>query len=217
MITKSKTGFAFVAAASFVASLAVGAFVVTAIQTPAEAPEHQGAHAAWVSTAESVPELAQEADLIVRVQALRHGDPRYLWSPAPAGAEIADGRSTFVFTDTEVEILEVYGGKARVGDRLWVLQTGGELVNRSGDSTRLELAEDPLYRSGDEMVLFLINISNDPVHAQGRALYRAVNPNGRFQVEGSLVSRSLLGDPSKSRQQLDLGALEDAIHTAGRF
>lgn len=211
---KSKIRFAILAAVCFTASLAAGALVMTAVQTPATTPAI-GAHAAWVSSAEAVSELTQEADLVVRVQALQNGEPRYLWSPAPARAERTDGRSTFVFTDTEVEVLEVYRGDAQVGDRLWTLQTGGDLVTRSGEISRMELAEDPIYRPGDEMVLFLIDVSSDPVHAKGRELYRAVNPNGRFQVEGSLVSRALLGD-HEARQELSLGQLEESIHTATR-
>ena len=217
MNMQSKTGFAALAAVSFVASLAVGVFVTRAIQVSDVLPaSSEGAHASWVSPAESVGELTQEAEIIVRVQALRNGEPRYFWSPAPAGAERSDGRSTFVFTDTEVEVLQVYSGDVEVGDRLWVLQTGGELVTLSGEASRLELAEDPLYQPNDEMVLFLVNISGDPVHAKDRSLFRTVNPNGRFHLEGDQASRSLLGDASEARQSVDLRGLEEAIGQAVR-
>lgn len=214
MSNRFKPSFLTLAIIAFTASLATGALVMNSLQATPEPLSTEGAHASWVSEAESVSQLAQEADLIVRVQVIQNGEPRYLWSPTPAGAERKDGRSTFVFTDTEVEVLEVYGGSARVGDRLWALQTGGDLVTRSGEISRLELREDPIYAPGEEMVLFLVDISGDRVHAKGRNLYRAVNPNGRFQLEGTLASRSLLGESSKARQELTLGALEDAIGSA---
>lgn len=217
MKIQSKTGFVALAAVTFVASLAIGALVTRANLSSTELPpNHEGAHASWVSPAESVNELTQEADLIVRVQALRQGEPRYMWSPAPAGAERSDGRSTFVFTDTEVEVLQVYSGNVEVGDRLWVLQTGGDLVTLSGEASRLELSEDPLYQPNDEMVLFLVDISGDPVQAKDRSLFRTVNPNGRFHLEGSLASRSLLGNASEARQDLALRGLEEAINQAVR-
>ncbi len=216
MKLQSKSGFAALAAATFIASLAIGVFVTRATQSTVLPAHSEGAHASWASAAESVNELTQEADLVVRVQALRQGEPRYMWSPAPAGAERSDGRSTFVFTDTEVEVLQVYSGNVEVGDRLWVMQTGGNLVTLSGETSHLELNEDPLYQPNDEMVLFLVDISGDPVQAKDRSLFRTVNPNGRFHLEGDLASRSLLGDASEARQNVHLRGLEEAIGQAVR-
>lgn len=214
---KSLSKFAAVAAFAFIASVAAGALVMNTINPALHSDEHhEGAHASWISTAQSVGQLSQEADLIVRVQAIDNGEPRFLWSPTPEGAFRRAGRSTLAFTDTTVEVLEVYSGKAQVGDRVAIMQTGGDLLTRSGKLARLELSEDPIYAPGAEMVLFLVDISNDPVHAQGEPLFRAVNPNGRFEVEGGLVSRISLGDANKARQELDLGTLEDSIRAAVR-
>jgi len=49
---------------------------------------------------------------------------------------------------------------------------------------RLSVKDDPLYVVGEESVLFLVDISDDPIHAQGRTLYRTINPAGRYAVQG---------------------------------
>ncbi len=213
MKLKAQLRFVTLATFAFVAAAVVGGLVVTASQP---ATESGGVHAAWISTAETIAEQTQQADLVARVQVIGRAEPRFLWSPTPDGAERTDGQSTFAFTDSEVEILEVYSGKAEIGDRLWTLQTGGDLLTKSGELARLEIAEDPLYKAGEEMILFLVDISDDPVHAGGRSLYRTVNPAGRFLVEGGLASRVLLTHPTKSAEQLDLATLEQQISSASQ-
>lgn len=202
--------FPLTAAAVFAASLALGAFAMATLDAPADSEAAHAAHAAWISDADTVAEQVQEADLVVRVQAVDRAQPRALWSPAPAQAKNAPG--TFVFTDTEVEILEVYKGEATAGDRVWVLQTGGETTDLRGQAAQLVVAEDPIYRLGDEMVLFLVDISDDKVHAQGRDLFRTVNPAGRYQVEGGLVTRVDLG--AGAVVESDLPTLESTISSS---
>lgn len=204
---KTQLRFATLATFAFAAAAALGGLAVIASQPAAEG----GAHAAWISSAETIAEQSQEADLIVRVQVVDQAEPRFMWSPTPDGIDRADGRSTFAFTDTQVEVLEVYDGKAEVGDRLWTLQTGGDLVTKTGAISRLELDDDPLYRVGQEMVLFLVDISDDPVHANGRPMFRTVNPMGRFEIEGDLASRTVLTDSAKAAGQVSLAALEAQI------
>ena len=212
MIHKKLKGFVGLAAGTFAASLVVGAFAYSTLQPePQLADGHDGAHASWVSPAESISEQAREADLMVRVQVVDRSEPRHLWHPIPTGMSRVNGRGTFAFTDTQVEVLEVYHGDAQVGDRLWVLQTGGDLITREGKVSRLELAEDPLYEMGDEMVLFLVNISGDPVHAADRELYRTVNPAGRYQVDGGLAAR---GDQLEKANFLALDTLERELRQA---
>ena len=208
MKNQKQISFAKLAMGTFAGSLVVGAIAAVTL-FPVDQPLGGDAHAAWVSTADSVADLVMEADAVVRVQTLDRSQTRHLWHPAPAGAK----RGTFAFTDTEVEVLEVYRGEAQVGDRLMVMQTGGDLVTRSGETSRMELAEDPIYGHGSEMVLFLVDISNDRIHSRGRSLFRTVNPAGRYEVLGGLVGRRAWGDRTEALET-DLGTLEAEIHQA---
>lgn len=211
MIHSNKAFFGL-AAGTFAVSLVIGSFAHSALDARSVEPAHGGAHASWVSNAETVAEQVLEADLVVRVQAVDRAEARHLWHPLPAGVERVDDKGTFAFTDTEVEVLEVYRGGATVGERLWVMQTGADLTTTNGKLARLELAEDPLYGVGDEMVLFLVDISDDSVHAADRELYRTVNPAGRYQVEGSLATR--VGPRAAEKAVRGLGELESEIAAA---
>ena len=208
MMKEKKLSFAKIAMGTFGAALVVGAITVMAI-APTESVLQGEAHAAWTSNAQTVAQQVMEADLVVRVQVVGQSDARHLWHPTPEGAK--PGR--FVFTDSEVEVLEVYRGNVNVGDRLPVLQTGGDLITRGGKLSRLELREDPIYQFGAEMVLFLVDISGDSVHAPNRDLYRTVNPLGRYEIEGGFVGNRAFGDHTKARE-LDLASLETEIRDA---
>lgn len=208
MKKEKKLGFVKLALGTLGASLVVGAVAAVAF-LPSSSPLLGGeAHASWISTAETVNQQVMESDLVVRVQVLEQAAPRHLWHPTPKGA--MPGR--FAFTDTQVEVLEVYRGGAQVGDRLWVMQTGGDLVTRGGKISRLELREDPLYELGSEMVLFLVDISGDSVHAPNRALFRTLNPAGRYEIQGGLVGRNGFG--TVKARELDLASLEGEIRSA---
>ena len=218
MSHRFKIKFVALATATFAASALLGGLAFSSLTTVDGLPtgDHTGAHAAWVSTARTVTEQVMEADLVVRVQAIERKAPRHLWNPMPEGAERVGGKGTFAFTDTEMEILEVYRGDRQVGDRIDVMQTGGELTTRQGETSLLELAEDPLYLPGDEMVLFLVDISGDNVHAKGGSLFRTVNPAGRYQVEGGLVAQIPSEVPGAfAVENGDLADLEAEIRTAG--
>ena len=210
MKTQKSTRFTQLAIGTFAGSLIVGA-IATATLMPTENLLQGEAHAAWISTSQTVAEQVMEADAVVRVQVLGQSQPRHLWHPTPEGAK----GGTFAFTDTEVEVLEVYRGKVDVGDRVEVMQTGGDLITLTGETSRMELAEDPLYTLGSEMVLFLVDISDDPIHGQKRSLFRTVNPAGRYDVFGGLVSQRAWGAQSRAIQS-DLGTLEAEIQQAVR-
>lgn len=206
-ITK-KLSFTKLALGTLGVSLMVGAIAATSMM-PSENVLRGEATASWVSNAETVKQQVMESDLVVRVQVLGQDEPRHLWHPTPEGAE--PGR--FVFTDSEVEVLQVYRGDVEVGDRLKVMQTGGQLITREGKLTSLQLREDPIYEVGSEMVLFLVDISGDSVHAPERELYRTVNPAGRYEIEGSFAGRRPMGEQVMGRE-LDLFTLEAEIAQA---
>lgn len=49
------------------------------------------------------------------------------------------------------------------------------------------MREDPLYKVGEEYILFLVDISGDHIHAPDRELYRIVNPFGRYGIDDENV------------------------------
>lgn len=152
------------------------------------APVPAGAVALWVSPAASVPELVAEADLVLRARVLKAPVLRVEAFPGPVVAEdgtvIGEKTDTVAFSDTEMEVIEVYKGAAE--KTVMVMQTGGTGEAIAGQR-QFALEGDPLYTPNEEVILFLVDISEDAVHAQGRMLYRVVNPAGRYTLQGAQV------------------------------
>jgi hypothetical protein len=128
-----------------------------------------------------------EADLVVRARVSEAPVTRVLRNELPVMDE--SGKLTryqtdeMLFSDTVFDILEVFSGEAP--SKLTVMQTGG--TSRGKPRSSIEVRDDPLYHLGEEYVLFLVDISGDPVQAPGRVLYRTVNPFGRYRIEGERV------------------------------
>jgi hypothetical protein len=80
------------------------------------------------------------------------------------------------FSDTLVQVIDVYKGSAP--QQIWIMQTGNESIG---------VVDGPLFARGEDAILFLVDISDDKIHAHDRALYRVVNPNGRYIVQGTRV------------------------------
>jgi hypothetical protein len=144
--------------------------------------------ARWVSQARTVDQLMAEADLVVKARVSEAPITRVVRNELPImdekGKEIGFKVDELAFSDTVFEVVEVYSGKS--SSKITVMQTGGSIPeNYNGQS---EMADDPLYKVGEEYVLFLVDISGDPVQAPGRELYRIVNPSGRYQIDGTNVS-----------------------------
>ncbi|MEM8932442.1 MAG: hypothetical protein AAGE94_14770 [Acidobacteriota bacterium] len=201
-------------ASAFLASAVVGALTLAGpapIAVESHGHHSAEAHASWANGAETVIDLVRDSAIVVRAQAVDRGETRSFWQPAPNGAQ----RAPFVFTDTEIEVLEVFRGDVEVGDRLQVMQTGGEYTLKNGTVNLVEMNDDPIYRFGDEMVLFLADISGDSVHAADRQLFRTVNPMGRFQVQGTTVQRPGHRTQLKGAERVaDLGSLSAEIQAA---
>lgn len=193
--------------------------------------------AVWVSTAFTVEELVQESDVIVRVRVSKISEARTLDNgmiePVTPG-QIPDGMDSkslipvplappkgvvepsnpnrpaprlmpMVYTDSTMEVLEVF--KGNVDKEIEVMQTGGII----DASNAVMLADDALYAEGNEVILFLVDISGDEVHANDRVLYRAVNPAGRFDIEGKGVTRSLHNGTTETTLDLLLSEIESAL------
>ncbi|GIW61045.1 MAG: hypothetical protein KatS3mg087_2111 [Patescibacteria group bacterium] len=136
----------------------------------------------WVSKAIAVEELVLEADIIVRARVIEPPTTRVVQYELPVWDEqgniVGTATSQILFSDTVFEVLEIYLGQP--SHKITVMQTGGfdPSISRGVE----EIADDPLYKLGEEYILFLVDISGDHVHAPDRELYRIVNPFGRYRV-----------------------------------
>lgn len=140
--------------------------------------------AEWVSKASTIEELKSESQLVVKVRATSTKENRILRNELPMieGTKVVGTHvDELPFTDTTFDVLQVYQGQAQ--SKIIVMQTGGELR-----FTKFEMNGDPLYKAGEEYVLFLVDISHDNIHANGRTLYRTVNPAGRYKISGNNVN-----------------------------
>ncbi len=148
------------------------------------------AHGLWAFRGVTVAEQAAEADVIVRARVLNVQVRKYK-NMLPTYAE--DGKTVIgeladivPFTDSEMQVLEVYKGVVK--DRITVMQTGGNLPTSDGDPPiHWVMDGDPIFEVGSTQILFLKDISGDPIHGQGRNLYVTVNPVGRYVVQGQNV------------------------------
>ncbi len=149
--------------------------------------------ASWVFPGMTVAEETAEADLIVRVRVLnvnvrklRQVGPRYA---ADGTTVLGEDVEVMPFTDARMQVLEVYKGSA--DNHIVVMQMGGELPATDGDpAINYMMPGDPIFVRGSEHILFLKDISDDPVHNRGinRRLYRLVNPAGRYEIQGDKVT-----------------------------
>ena len=151
-----------------------------------------GGTALWASSATTVVEQAQEADLIVRVRAESVDEPEVLtFGDEPQTEEIAqiEGHVTVIpFTDTHMRVLKVYKGSVLVGETITVRQTGGSLPGTKDSPARnVALEGNPIFTTGGEHILFLKDISGDRIHAPNRELYRLINPASRYDIQGEAV------------------------------
>lgn len=147
----------------------------------------EGAHVQWASAANSVAEQVREADTIVRVRVEALSEPRIIENDLGVGPDGEARIERTPFTDVQMSVLEVYKGE--VGGLITVMQTGGILPETAQhEAYRTEIGSDRLYEVGTEHVLFLDDISGDRLHAPDRALYRTVNPAGRYRIDGPRVS-----------------------------
>lgn len=170
-------------------------------------PTPAGAPVVWASSASMISELVMEADLIVRAIVVREPEPRVVSFPVPIWAEdgtiIEEGFDKITFSDTQMEVMEVYKGLLE-NNFILVMQTGAKETGAQGDGLDFSLRGDPLYTEGEESILFLVDISDDPIHSQGRYLYRIINPAGRYTIQGAeAVSHSERLSSSEASKTVD--------------
>jgi hypothetical protein len=160
--------------------------------------------ASWISSAQTIKELASEADAIVKVR-ITSTKSRTLEQTLPTFAEdgktvIGELKDVMPFTDSDAVVSEVFKGS--ITGTITILQTGGLFVDGAKinpDEQFLVIDEDPIFGVGSDQILFLKDISKDPIHSKGRPLFVIINPNGRFEVkaDGDLINFS--DDKNESR------------------
>ncbi len=140
----------------------------------------------WTSDAITIEELVSESDLVVLVRV--SGSPVTRVVPIypldQQGNRIESAAFPVLFSDTTFDVLKTYLGTSV--QTVTVMQTGGydPTVSKGVE----EMSDDPLYKIGEEYILFLVNISGDPIHAPDRDLYIIVNTFGRYRLTGGHVS-----------------------------
>ncbi len=182
---------------------------------PAQPAGPASSGAEWSERAGAVPELVRAADVVVLAEALAAPVAREVSQALPQmnadGTPVAVVVDRMLFSDTVFAVREVLSGAAPA--EITVMQTGGVAPETGAVEGPLD---DPLFQAGEVVVLFLVDISDDPIQAPGRALYRAVNPAGRFRVEGQSVRSFTLDPDLGAAQPATLGALLAEIRQAAR-
>lgn len=145
--------------------------------------------AEWGSKALSVEELMKEADLVVKAKAITTPVSRIVGFTQEKIEVRGDERKSagsyvdkIIFSDTIFEIVQLYKGNAP--KELTVVQTGG--INPKDPNTVEQFSDDPIYKLGEEYILFLKDFSDPIVHGN-RTVYFTLNPSGRYIVDGNTV------------------------------
>lgn len=172
-----------------VGGIIAGSRIIRGTGALASGPQGAVAQALWVDQGATVAEMTAQADLIVRVRVLS-SETRELRSTLPQYAEDAETITGYVeevmpFTDSQMQVLEVYKGSAE--GTITVMQTGGLPGTVAADATPFSLFGDPIFIVGSEHILFLVDISSDGVHSTGRKLYRTMNPFGRYEIKDGVL------------------------------
>ncbi len=168
-------------------------------ESPAQTQQVNTIHskASWISSARTVKELAAEADVIAKVKIVST-KYRTLEQTLPTFAEdgktvIGELKDVMPFADSDALVLEVF--KGNVTGTVTLLQAGGPFTNGTkinANEQYLVMDEDPIFEVGSDQILFLKDISTDPIHSKGRSMFTIINPNGRFvvQADGNLMNFS---------------------------
>lgn len=119
--------------------------------------------ASWAYSYGSIAEMKGAADAVVYGSFVNTG----------TASRTSDG---IPFTDFQFQVSSVlYNPRSVLTDTtITIHQTGGVF-----GSQEFEIADDPLFRQGEQSVLFLRRI--------GQNNFTVLNPQGRFTVEGDLV------------------------------
>jgi hypothetical protein len=162
------------------AAVAVGlaGAVPAAVYGTGNEPTTVPMRATWNYHPQSVKDARNTAQSIVLAQVVstRQGDDLVV----PAAGE-PSGVNRVPTQRVTVKVLQSYKGTAQTNQQLTLFQTGGVVTNSRGESGRLVLDGDPLYKAGER---YLLMLSAGPDGA-----LRTIAPEGRYRyaADGSLT------------------------------
>lgn len=184
-MNKNKLGIAVLVVVSLVAFAGLSATSFGLVQQKV----NQASRASWVKFFPDLPTLAKDSDVIVIGKIVGPKSTRIIGGdalPSDVKAEIEKegGVVGVIFTDYVFAVDDVIkGDKIEPGQSIIIVQTGGTFQDRTQS-----LEDDPLFQSGENAVLFLKDITNDPVQSPGETKY-IINgsPQARYKVESGQV------------------------------
>lgn len=148
--------------------------------------------ASWLKSFQDLEEMATDSDLVVKGTVVAVVQPsRVIGGPnPPRKVKEAGIRPGVLFTDYILLVEQVLKGQTLVHGTITVVQTGG-IYN--GITYYME--DDPLFQIGEHVVLFLHDISGDPIHAPNTQKY-VLNgtPQARFRTTYGRVAPILTDD-----------------------
>jgi hypothetical protein len=145
--------------------------------------------------------LVEASDLIVEARVVRRHVSRDVRSYPGQRVPVA-------FTESDVQVERVLKGSA--DGELRVVQVGAE-----GPQQRYP--EFPLTVPGGRVVLFLVDVSHEPVHADGKKKYAILAPVGLLHVQGSrLTTRAPGWAASDEAAALSLEELRSRVAALSR-
>lgn len=141
----------------------------------------------WAYSAVDVNELTAEADVIIRGVVLAVHPTRAFTRPlVPGTRSPAYKVDVTPYTDSSLKVLHVY--KGTVGAQITVTQWGGTLAATDQYPASDGFPyNDPRYTEKGEYILFLKLWPASEPGAPGHDTYMTVNPNGRYEIRGSVV------------------------------
>ena len=154
----------------------------------------------WAAQARTIKELTLEADLIVHVLVSEAPVTQVFTSEVQVMDE--NGKPThtteirMLYSDTVLEVIKTFKGQAK--PFLTVRQTGG---------FDEELMDDPLYKIGEEYILFISSVDSGEI-------YYTVNPYGRYQIYDDKACS--FGEFVNEDTYLPIGELEEKIIEASK-
>ncbi len=129
-------------------------------------------------------DLVRASDLVVEARVLRRLDTRDVRGYPAQRVPVA-------FTESVVEVRTSLKGNA--SGELQIVQLG-----REGDPAQT-YPEFPILRPGTDVVLFLVDVSADPIHSDGRTKFAIVAPVGLLRIQGARLTSSAPGFRSTDR------------------
>jgi limonene-1,2-epoxide hydrolase len=148
-------------------------------------------------------ELTEASDLVVEAVVIRRTGVRERRGHPAQRVPVA-------FTESLIHITNVLKGDPPSKD-LRVVQLGKE-----GDPAQT-YPEFPVIRTGSEVVLFLVDVSDEAAHADGSTKYAILPPVGLFRVYGGrLVSAASGFDSVAEATALSLQEFRTKVQAVGR-